>query len=106
LTGQLPPNNQSINLGFRGANGPVVWNIEGSWTVQDPTQIELDRWIMGVRRTVVPGTSMTFMQMIHRIDKNPAKFYGTISTDSFPDGAVRGQFIRGFPNMLWPVPRC
>ncbi|CAI5968519.1 unnamed protein product [Closterium sp. NIES-64] len=106
LTGQLPPTNQSINLGFKGQNGPVVWKIEGTWTVQNPTQIELDRWIMGTRRTMVPGTSMTFQQLIHKIDKNPTKFYGTISTDSYPSGAVRGQFIRGFPNMLLPVPRC
>lgn len=106
LSGELPPLNQTINLGHRGGVGKVLWDIAGMWTVENTEQIELDRWIMNAQSSMIPGTRSTVYNLIKRIDRNPAAYYGTVQTTDYPDGAMRGQFIRGWPNMAYPNPRC
>eukprot|EP00475_Leptophrys_vorax_P007326 TRINITY_DN1463_c0_g1_i5.p1 TRINITY_DN1463_c0_g1~~TRINITY_DN1463_c0_g1_i5.p1 ORF type:complete len:141 (-),score=2.60 TRINITY_DN1463_c0_g1_i5:257-679(-) len=106
LSGELPPLNQTINTGPRGTIGQTLWNIAGMWTVENPAQIELDRWIMNAQGTLVPGTQMSVYQLIKRIDRTPNMYYATINTPDFPEGAMRGQFIRAWPNVAFPNPRC
>ncbi|CAI7866443.1 unnamed protein product [Closterium sp. NIES-53] len=102
----MPPLNQSINLGRRGANGAVVWNIAGTWTQRNEDQLELKRVFKRAPSVIIPGTGLSVYKMVKMIDRNPGKYYATIATDMFPDGAIRGQFFRGFPTQLIRRPAC
>ncbi|CAI5473764.1 unnamed protein product [Closterium sp. Yama58-4] len=102
----MPPLNQSINLGRRGANGAVVWNIEGTWTQRNEDQLELKRVFKRAPQVMIPGTGMSVYKMVKAIEKNPGKYYATIATDMYPEGAIRGQFFRGFPTQLIRRPAC
>ncbi|CAI7866455.1 unnamed protein product [Closterium sp. NIES-53] len=97
----MPPLNQSINLGTRGTNGDVAWNIEGTWTQRNEDQLELKRIYKRAPQVMIPSTSISVYKMVKMIGQNPEKYYATIATDMYPEGAIRGQFLRRFPG-----PRC
>ncbi|GJP80580.1 hypothetical protein CLOP_g10783 [Closterium sp. NIES-67] len=102
----MPPLNQSINLGQRGTNGDVFWNIEGTWTQRNEDQLELKRIYKRAPSVIIPGTGMSVYKMVKMIDRNPGKYYATIVTDMYPEGAIRGQFSRGWPKPLFTRPVC
>ncbi|CAI5968522.1 unnamed protein product [Closterium sp. NIES-64] len=69
----MPPLNQSINLGRRGVNGAVVWNIAGTWTQRNEDQLELKRVFKRAPSVTIPGTGISVYKMVKMIDRNPGK---------------------------------
>eukprot|EP00475_Leptophrys_vorax_P004453 TRINITY_DN12664_c0_g1_i2.p1 TRINITY_DN12664_c0_g1~~TRINITY_DN12664_c0_g1_i2.p1 ORF type:complete len:199 (+),score=3.04 TRINITY_DN12664_c0_g1_i2:127-723(+) len=102
----MPPLNQTINLGPQGSNGQVLWAIGGYWRQQNADQLKLSKWILGAGRKKVEGSNMSVYQLIKQIDQNTFGHYASVQTDIYPEGAMRGQFYRGWPNMAYPNPRC
>jgi len=73
-----------IHRGGRNVNGPIVVPLESLPVSGDPGSSA--------------GCTTLSRRLVRQMRGNPGGFYVNVHTDSFPDGAIRGQmFSRGGP---------
>ena len=96
----LEPVSLSIGTvtGF-GQSGPNVmtlnnlpWHVAvapGLGTVHQTTY-----WVMNAGSTNAPGSNTTVAQLVSNIGQNTGRFNIKINTNSAPNGAVKGSFVR------------
>ncbi|CAI5968521.1 unnamed protein product [Closterium sp. NIES-64] len=100
LDANAKPLNQTINFGPKGLNGGWLWNVTGTWVPQSDTQMQLDSWFTQAKGKRPLGAYKSVYKMVKMIDRMPKMYYATVTTDAFPEGAIRGQFSRHFPKLL------
>eukprot|EP00475_Leptophrys_vorax_P024738 TRINITY_DN3420_c0_g1_i1.p1 TRINITY_DN3420_c0_g1~~TRINITY_DN3420_c0_g1_i1.p1 ORF type:complete len:199 (-),score=2.70 TRINITY_DN3420_c0_g1_i1:219-815(-) len=107
LTLPMPPTSQAVYDGRRGENGAGVWQLPNAWTQGgSPSEIKMDTYIANADKQMIPGTKTSVYKFVQMIDANPRKYYVSVKTTAFPDGAIRGQFAR--PSLVrWAAkPTC
>ncbi|CAI5968515.1 unnamed protein product [Closterium sp. NIES-64] len=108
LSGPLPPRNITLfDARSGGATGLPIFGLNGKWT-STPTasQVSLRTWIMDAGNKFPPGSTVSYYDLVKQVDLSPRSFFGSVTTERYKWGAVRGTFQRGAVNMLVPVPMC
>ena len=92
----------SITIGTAGGIGQnptavmtlknLPWHVAvapGLGTVHQTTY-----WVMNAGNTAAPGGNTTVAQLVSNIGQNTGRFTVQVNTNSAPNGAVKGSFVR------------
>ncbi|GJP55191.1 hypothetical protein CLOM_g14168 [Closterium sp. NIES-68] len=108
LSGPLPPRNITVfDSRSGGATGFPLFGVNGKWTSSPTTStVALRTWILDAANKYPPGSTISYYNLVKQVDLSPRSFFGSITTERYKWGALRGTFQRGAVNMFSPVPLC
>ncbi|CAI5509638.1 unnamed protein product [Closterium sp. Naga37s-1] len=98
---------QTINKAYSGSNGLPVWVVSGQWTRDNSNDVyTLQKWYYEANKKYPPGSASSVYSIVRAMAGDPRRYYAVVSSVTRPLGAIRGQFRRTLPFLLYPWNPC
>ncbi|CAI5473768.1 unnamed protein product [Closterium sp. Yama58-4] len=98
---------QTVNKAYSGSNGPPVWVVSGQWSRDNSNDVyTLQKWYYEANKKYPPGSTSSVYSIVRAMADDPRRYYAVVSSVTRPLGAIRGQFRRTLPFLLYPWNPC
>ncbi|GJP81789.1 hypothetical protein CLOP_g11915 [Closterium sp. NIES-67] len=101
------PITQTVNKAYSGSNGLPVWVVSGQWSRDNNNDVyTLQKWYYEANKKYPPGSTSSVYSIVRAMAADPRRYYALVSSLTRPLGAIRGQFRRTLPFLLYPWNPC
>ncbi|CAI5940782.1 unnamed protein product [Closterium sp. NIES-65] len=98
---------QTVNKAYSGNNGLPVWVVSGQWARDNSNDAyTLQKWYYEANKKYPPGSTSSVYSIVRAMAGDPRRYYAVVSSVTRPLGAIRGQFRRTLPFLLYPWNPC
>eukprot|EP00475_Leptophrys_vorax_P002737 TRINITY_DN11541_c0_g1_i5.p1 TRINITY_DN11541_c0_g1~~TRINITY_DN11541_c0_g1_i5.p1 ORF type:complete len:127 (-),score=5.92 TRINITY_DN11541_c0_g1_i5:281-661(-) len=101
MTEPWEPLYQNIHHANMFTNGPIVWEIHGTWNNN-----KLVKWINQAKAVYIPEYEKSVYDLVRTMSAERRQYYIHVRSPLYPHGALRGQVFRGFPYMFYATNPC